>query len=438
MFSRSFSTLLRTAIISTFIAIPIFSLTIPSRSQLPIDTAPPLHLNRRQTGNSDASGDLYGLGLRIGAYLQIIGMLLSCVRSHKRSRVGIKLLSSAVCVSLLTAWAILVGRQKISPCEAWLVLSLTEAYGTPRAAAMDDSGKSTGGTAVLFCAISVIWQQIAFIWFFATAYRTLPLLGTHNRVWFFASVDISGWFRILMLVLGCIRLLKLPFDLVSYLNTLSAKFIAWTEGFAGESDEEDDPWAKLFGDRNIGKSETANTWERILESLARAFKKLVSNKNFESLVHFQDRVLLRSIGIKEDPPFQLNESEEQLAKFGVKWRRAQCFVGFCVLALTIAGVEKIIDYNALSPQNDVSRPGQMIPLVLGIITFIEGAANASMPKPHENSADSINQRNSSHLSLVDLARQHGFDPASLKNDRLMLDSLVRGQGPSAITEESLT
>lgn len=80
------------------------------------------YLVRRQNGNPDASGDLYGLGLRIGAYLQITGMLLCCIRSERRTRSGIKLISSAICLSLLCSCTLLVRQQNLSPCEAWLIL----------------------------------------------------------------------------------------------------------------------------------------------------------------------------------------------------------------------------------------------------------------------------------------------------------------------------
>ena len=52
-----------------------------------------------------------------------------------------------------------------------------------------------------------------------------------------------------------------------------------------------------------------------------------------------------------------------------------------ILVMTIVGVEEIISYNGLSPQNDLSQPGQMIPFVLGIITLIEGLASACKPEP---------------------------------------------------------
>ena len=75
-------------------------------------------------------------------------------------------------------------------------------------------------------------------------------------------------------------------------------------------------------------------------------------------------------------------------------RLVRCYWGFFILALTVAGVEKIIGYNDLSPQNNLSQPGQMIPFVLGIITIIEGVANACMPKPRpgKNNSMSDNSR----------------------------------------------
>ena len=122
-----------------FVATPTYSRAIPSDGQFTLlEPEQGLELIPRQSGNPSAAGDLYGIGLRLGAYLQIIGMLLACVDSQKRSRVGIKLLSSSVCLSLFTAWTILVAESALSPCEAWLILSLTAAYGAPRHAALND------------------------------------------------------------------------------------------------------------------------------------------------------------------------------------------------------------------------------------------------------------------------------------------------------------
>ena len=112
---------------------------------------------RQENGNSNAASDIYGLGIRIAAYLQVLGMLLSCICYKKRSRAGIKLLSSAVCVALLSTWTSFVCRGEISSCEAWLILSLISAYGTPRSAAIKHwDTKDRGGIAFAFALLSLV------------------------------------------------------------------------------------------------------------------------------------------------------------------------------------------------------------------------------------------------------------------------------------------
>lgn len=41
-------------------------------------------------------------------------------------------------------------------------------------------------------------------------------------------------------------------------------------------------------------------------------------------------------------------------------------------AFTIPGAEKIIAINNLSPQRDLSQPGQLIPFTIGIVTLMDG------------------------------------------------------------------
>jgi len=81
-------------------------------------------------------------------------------------------------------------------------------------------------------------------------------------------------------------------------------------------------------------------------------------------------------------PEENREKELEKTKEGNdKLRVAMTVWGFIVLVLTIAGIEKIIEYNSLSPTSDLAQPGQIIPLILGIITFIVGASHAIKPKP---------------------------------------------------------
>lgn len=352
-------------ILSTIV--PLFSLAMPVESQRPELYIPQTTLNmiRRQNGNPGVAGDIYGLGLRVGAYLQIFGMLLSCIRTQKRSRAGILLLSSSVCLALFLAWTILVVRRSISPCEAWLILSLSAAYGVPRFSAMNETESSKGGVAIICCLVSCLWQEILYFWLFTTLYRELPLLGTSNLVWFFAPVNLGGWFRILMLVVTCLKALLLPCAIGPYLNMALERFVDWTG-------VHDSAGCDL-------KSESL--WTRFLVTVGKGANAIRANKFFFAFVHFGDRVVS---GDKWKPVSELTEPEakveaERVSRVVRKWRIGLSIWGFVILVLTIVGVEKIILYNNLYPTSDLSQPGQNIPFILGIITLLVGASHALKP-----------------------------------------------------------
>jgi hypothetical protein len=372
MFSFTLARSLSFLALVPLVAIPIYSRAIPGQASFTRPLIDP-HLIPRQNGNPNAAGDLYGIGLRVGAYLQIAGMLLSCLGSERRSRSGIKLLSSSICLSLFTAWTILVANGALSPCEAWLVLSLTAAYGAPRHAAMNDSEKTNGGIAIMCCAVSVIWQEILFLWFFATLYRELPLLGTSNRIWFFTAVDVAGWFRVLMLVATCVNCLWLPFEMVAYLNLISRRFSYWV---GLKLDKQD-----ATSDGSLPRK-FPTSWAAALEFIAVPLSNLCKLKYFQAVVEFQDNIYAWWIGIESSGPLS-NDDERKLKTFFKWWRMFYSFWGFAVLVLTIAGVEKTIEYNSLAPPTDLSKPGQIIPFLLGIITLLEGVSTAFKPKRDE-------------------------------------------------------
>jgi hypothetical protein len=60
---------------------------------------------------------------------------------------------------------------------------------------------------------------------------------------------------------------------------------------------------------------------------------------------------------------------------------AGCFLGVLILVFTIAGAEKIIDYNGLTPETDVSKSSQILPLMLGIFGVCDGIAVLLRPAP---------------------------------------------------------
>ena len=364
MLANTIATALRVVTYLSFIPIPVYTLTLVSSSS---EVA--ARNVRPKNGSANAASDLYGLGMRAGVYLQVLGMLLYCFGSHKRSRSGIKLLSSAVCLAFLSSWTAYVSLREISPCEAWLVLSLINAYGTPRRAAIKHWKKRDGGgIGFAFSALSVVWESVSLMWFFTTLVRQLPLLGTSNRVWLFVSVDVSGWFRVVMLIYSSFCCMLLIIQIPRYFQLFYAAFSAW----AGTNEEEDIDVSTRVPDKSW-------TWGWLTRKIASMLKRLVDNRAFEKLSDWNYEFYLRLFGIKKDMDIERKKKrwekgQDIVRKFWVVW-------GVFVLALTIAGVELIIVYNQLSPQNDLSQPGQMIPLVLGVITLIEGGATACMPAP---------------------------------------------------------
>jgi hypothetical protein len=382
------------------IPIPVYSLPVSWPQHLVI-VGSTSNIQRR-TGNAFVASDLYGLGIRLAAYLQVLGMLLSCIRTQKRSRRGIKLLASAVCVSLLASWTVLICRRDISPCEAWLVLSLINAYGTPRSAAIKDlrSEKTRGGIAFVFAGVSVLWQSVSFIWFFAILIRELPLIGTANRVWFFAEVDILGWFRILMLIYSSLDCLLLPMRAMSYLCLIQRSFSMWT----GKKSE------GRSGNQHANKYTLIQKWLWMwgwfMRKIASVTKDPAESVVFKPLVYLNTWFWDKLFGVKKE--MEELEKFHRRIKGEIRVRKFRCLWGMLILVMTIAGVEKIIDYNALTPQNDLSQPGQVIPLLLGIITLIEGLASACMPLSDSGMAEDNNTTSALHgLHSISPHEAHG-------------------------------
>jgi hypothetical protein len=213
------------------------------------------------------------------------------------------------------------------------------------------------------------------VWFFAVGYSHLALLGTRDKVWFFAEVDLSGWFRILMLVYGCVMCVFLPSDVFSYLDMESVRFAAW----ARQKEENVDNTGSTVKTGCVVAFETA--WTKSMMGLSDMFKGICGNGVFTKIEKFWDPIMTYIARIRG--------TEQEIKKARTRWRLLCCFWGFSILILTIAGIEKIIHYNDLTPENNLSRPGQLIPFVLGIITFIEGASKVCAPVPMRKDSRSV-------------------------------------------------
>jgi hypothetical protein len=158
-----------------------------------------------QIGDSQVAADIYGTGVRLGVYFQVVGLCLSAAVGKGR---GIKLSCGATMMALLISWTNLVTHQNISPAESIVILTLLEALFFPISAAFLCEEAWIGeGIAMSCCILANLWTAIAYIWFWATLYEGLPALGTPGFTWFFKQVSIDGWYRPFNLVMLTLLLL---------------------------------------------------------------------------------------------------------------------------------------------------------------------------------------------------------------------------------------
>ena len=172
-------------------------------------------LNKRSVGNNVSAVDIYGLGVRIGFYLQSVGISITTFRQFRnlvRSKVyhdevderdephsdtpvlAFAIVILAVLISLTTQ----ISARNISPAEVLVVLNILSTntmvnLGLLYLGVGDFRGNGIGYLLNLCCSI---WAQVLLIWIWVRGRHVLPLLETSNHTWFFAKVRIDGWFWI--------------------------------------------------------------------------------------------------------------------------------------------------------------------------------------------------------------------------------------------------
>ncbi|KAF3194900.1 hypothetical protein TWF225_005518 [Orbilia oligospora] len=149
-------------------------------------------------GNPDAAQDLYGLGIRLGLYFQVLGWIFYSLGGGK----GLKLASVSITIPILVTWFLFASKQLFSPCEAFIVLVLLSSLNFPAKATLYNDSKemvreTTGVVMLLLVELGICG---ALLWLFATLVKSLPTLLTENAAFFFAKVPLNGWFRFLGLV----------------------------------------------------------------------------------------------------------------------------------------------------------------------------------------------------------------------------------------------
>lgn len=159
----------------------------------------------KTVGSPDAAQDLYGLGVRIGFYLQGLGMVLYNYGSKDDYGKGLKLASGGITISILASWFVFAMRGQFSPSEAIIVLLILMILSFPAKTTLLNprtiAGEITGLIALLMTEMGTC---AALLWLFARLVVTLPHFGTDNVVFFFGNVSINGWFRYVALVYSVI------------------------------------------------------------------------------------------------------------------------------------------------------------------------------------------------------------------------------------------
>ncbi|KAH7108693.1 hypothetical protein B0J11DRAFT_449544 [Dendryphion nanum] len=179
-------------------------------------------------GNTTLASDLYGDGVRIGIYLQVLGMLLCCIR-HKQS--GIKLASSSTILALLAAWSVRISKEDLSPVEAWIVLAIIGLIWVPTIAALVAPTNMVGeGVATTALAVALIWHTFAMIAFWSTLFKSLPQLGTQNMMFFLGRVNIKGRVSEFMVAVGGGQIFILAPSLIIFLIMIRRGTKAWLRG----------------------------------------------------------------------------------------------------------------------------------------------------------------------------------------------------------------
>ncbi|KAB8224356.1 hypothetical protein BDV33DRAFT_188320 [Aspergillus novoparasiticus] len=281
---------------------------------------------RDEIGNSEAAQDLYGLGVRLGFYMQALSMILYIYGDKKNYGKGLKIASGTTTISVLASWFSFAIEQQFSPSEAIVVLMILMGLILPAKDTLLNPntimGEMIGLIALLFSELGIC---AGLLWTLSTLVHTLPRLGTPNLVFFFYPVSLTGWFRYLALVycvLDAATSLCVAYRMIRILH------IAWECYMDGRT------------------AANAKEIEMIVETIK-------WNKKSNDRPHGGDN---QDSWNKHRPPLH-----SQI----MMWLN---------LIFMIVAVETTLVWNHLTPLNDLRSPGQLIPFVTGIILLIDSVS----------------------------------------------------------------
>lgn len=158
------------------------------------------------SGNSDVASDLYGIGVRIGFYVQA---LMNILCFFKIGSTNPPFIAVATSVALLICWTITDAERQISPCESWIVHNLFSIVGLTSlllAIAIDGNEQPKGSKrsmtarmVVVFASVANLWAFGARLWFFIKLATQLPSLGTKDVAWLYGTWHLRSKLRFALL-----------------------------------------------------------------------------------------------------------------------------------------------------------------------------------------------------------------------------------------------
>lgn len=177
-------------------------------------------LIKRALGSEQAATELYGLGVRIGMYLQGIAFLFRLTDTEPIPPMSITLIP----FSIYCGWAKVVSRRTISPAESLVVMGIIAVVYFPNSISLTyfiRKEKFTITTALASALnFATMWfSKLAVLWFWSVGWKVLPRLETENVTFFFAKIAIDNrGYRIFALTYAIISTIQGLVSTRSYLR----------------------------------------------------------------------------------------------------------------------------------------------------------------------------------------------------------------------------
>lgn len=272
----------------------------------------------KRIGNNDAASDLYGLGIRIGLYLQGFSFVINSIFARPKERSSQVLPTVTIVFALLCSQSILAQDRSISPAELLVTINLTAIALGPALLLIVVTRMNGQATALLLTIIGMIFSQIINLWFWFGGHQKLPLFGTQNLTPIDyvpskpTAINGSGSHNM--------KTIAILYFILSILLLVGPSSVRW--------------WlmAVRYCQGRVERDVTMVEWAQDSTYII-----------FNGSARAKEATIKGSILI----------------------------LAFIALPIMINTVEKLIDMNDLTPNNELNSPGQLIPLITGVVVMVD-------------------------------------------------------------------